>query len=283
MLFSLHVILLNRMPSTVLHGETPYSCLFPDKPLFGITPRVFGKGIGVMILSLVSPLHLQMLLSSNLLLSTPTVSCRHSSTLSSLACPHIVCSPTYRATYPAHYRCIPRRNRSTTTTLIVPPDLPPTAAPGNPSATPTDDIPIALRKGATTPAWKMAMDDEMSALVSRGTWKLVEVPPNADIVACRWVFTLKFRADGTLERYKARLVAKGFTQTYGVDYFETFSPVARLNSIRVLFSLAVNLSWPMYHMDIKNAFLYGDLNETVYMEQPPGYVAQGRSNEWCAN
>ncbi|KAK4403222.1 Retrovirus-related Pol polyprotein from transposon RE2 [Sesamum angolense] len=118
------------------------------------------------------------------------------------------------------------------------------------------------------------MDDEMSALISRGTWELVEVPPNADIVACRWVFTLKFHADGTRERYKARLVAKGFTQTYGVDYFETFSPVARLNSIRVLFFLAVNLNWPMYQMDIKNAFLYGDLNETVYMEQPPGYVAQ---------
>ncbi|KAK4381159.1 Retrovirus-related Pol polyprotein from transposon TNT 1-94 [Sesamum angolense] len=119
----------------------------------------------------------------------------------------------------------------------------------------------------------MVMDDEMSALISRGTWELVEVPPNADIVACRWVFTLEFRADGTLEWYKARLVAKGFTQTYGVDYFENFSPVARLNSIRVLFSLAINLNWPMYQMDIKNAFLYGDLNETVYMEQPPGYVA----------
>ncbi|KAL0309234.1 UNVERIFIED_CONTAM: Retrovirus-related Pol polyprotein from transposon RE2 [Sesamum radiatum] len=119
------------------------------------------------------------------------------------------------------------------------------------------------------------MDEEMSALISRGTWELVEVLPNADIVACRWVFTLKFRANGTIERYKAHLVAKGFTQTYGVDYFETFSPVARLNSIRVLFSLAVNLNWPMYQMDIKNAFLYGDLNETVYMEQPPGYVTQG--------
>ncbi|KAK4389999.1 Retrovirus-related Pol polyprotein from transposon RE2 [Sesamum angolense] len=123
----------------------------------------------------------------------------------------------------------------------------------------------------------MAMDDEMSALISRGTWELVEVTPDTDVVACRWVFTLKFRADGTLDRYKARLVAKGFAQTYGVDYFETFSPVARLNSIRVLFSLAVNLNWTMYQMDIKNAFLYGDLNETVYMEQPPGYVAQGRS------
>ncbi|KAL0323460.1 UNVERIFIED_CONTAM: Copia protein [Sesamum angustifolium] len=163
-----------------------------------------------------------------------------------------------------------RHNCSTNTTLIVPPDLPPTAAPGNPSATPANDLPIALWK-----SWKIAMDDEMSALISMGTWELVEVPPNADIVAYRWVFTLKFRADGTLERYKARLVAKGFTQTYGVDYFETFSPVARLNSIHVLFSLAVNLNWPMYQMNIKNAFLYGDLNETAYMEQPPGYVAQG--------
>ncbi|KAL0442260.1 UNVERIFIED_CONTAM: Copia protein [Sesamum radiatum] len=209
-----------------------------------------------------------------------------------------------------------RRNCSTNTTLTTPPGLPPTTAPGNPSAIPADDLPIALRKGKRSctahplahtlsfqhlspnyrafsvslssvsipntyhealrhPAWKMAMDDEMSALISMGTWELVEVPPDTDAVACRWVFTLKFRADGTLERYKARLVAKGFTQTYGADYFKTFSPVAHLNSIRVLFSLAVNLDWPMYQMDIKNAFLYGDLNETIYMEQPPGYVAQG--------
>ncbi|KAL0358150.1 UNVERIFIED_CONTAM: Retrovirus-related Pol polyprotein from transposon RE2 [Sesamum calycinum] len=100
----------------------------------------------------------------------------------------------------------------------------------------------------------MAMDDEMSALISRGTWELVEVPLNTDVVACRWVFTLKFRADGTLERYKARLVAKGFTQTYG-----STSTGRCING----------------H---KNAFLYGDPNETVDMEQPPGYVAQGRSN-----
>ncbi|KAK4406265.1 Retrovirus-related Pol polyprotein from transposon RE2 [Sesamum angolense] len=209
-----------------------------------------------------------------------------------------------------------RRNRSTNTTLTTPPGLPPTAAPGNPSGTPADDLPIAFWKGKRSCtahplahsisfqhlspnyrafavflssvfiphtyhealrhlAWKMAMDDEMSALISRGTWELVEVLPDTDVVACQWVFTLKFSEDGTLERYKARLVAKGFTQTYGVDYFETFLHVARLNSIRVLFSLAVNLNWTMYQMDIKNAFLYGDLNETVYMEQPPGYVAQG--------
>ncbi|KAL0301601.1 UNVERIFIED_CONTAM: Retrovirus-related Pol polyprotein from transposon RE1 [Sesamum radiatum] len=305
------------MPSTVLNGDTPYSCLFPDKPLFGIAPRVFGCVCFVYI-------H-----SPNLdTLSPRSVKCiflGYSRTQKGYRCydPQSLPLPAPTLSVPPHTepptRPLPvysRRNRSTTTTLIVPPDLPPTTAPRNPSATPTNDLPIALWKGKRSctahplanslsfqhlspnyrafsvslssasilntycealrhPAWKMAMDDEMSALVSRGTWKLVEVPPNADIVACRWVFTLKFRADGTLERYKARLVAKGFTQTYGVDYFETFSPVARLNSIRVLFSLAVNLSWPMYQMDIKKAFLYGDLNETVYMEQPPGYVAQG--------
>ena len=78
-----------------------------------------------------------------------------------------------------------------------------------------------------------------------------------------------------MDRYKARLVAKGYTRTYGVDYFETFSPVARLNSIRIIFSLAVNMDWSMSQLDVKNVFLYGDLHEEVYIEQPPGYVAQG--------
>ncbi|KAL0458459.1 UNVERIFIED_CONTAM: Retrovirus-related Pol polyprotein from transposon RE1, partial [Sesamum latifolium] len=98
-----------------------------------------------------------------------------------------------------------------------------------------------------------------------------------DMASCRWVFTLKYQADGSIDWYKARLVAKGFTQTYGNDCFETFYPVARLNSIRVLFSLEVNQDWPMYQMDINNAFLYGDLSETVFMEQPLGYVAQGEN------
>ncbi|KAK4407480.1 Retrovirus-related Pol polyprotein from transposon RE1 [Sesamum angolense] len=105
-----------------------------------------------------------------------------------------------------------RRNHPTNTTLTAPPGLPPTTAPGNPSATPVNDLLLLFRK---VKVWKMAMDDEMYALISRGTWELVEAPPNADVVACRWVFTLKFRADGTLERYKARLVAKGFAQTHG--------------------------------------------------------------------
>jgi len=83
-----------------------------------------------------------------------------------------------------------------------------------------------------------------------------------------------------VDRYKARLVAKGYTQTYDIDYFETFSPVVRMNSIRIIFYIAVNLSWPLYQHDVKNAFLYGDLQEEVYIEQLPGYVAHGE-NKVC--
>lgn len=83
------------------------------------------------------------------------------------------------------------------------------------------------------------------------------------------MFTVKYKSDGTIERYKTRLVAKGFTQTYGVDYMETFAPVAKLNTIRVLLSLVANLDWELYQLDIKNAFLNGDLDEEVYMSVPP--------------
>ena len=84
-------------------------------------------------------------------------------------------------------------------------------------------------------------------------------------------FTVKYKADGSLKKYKARLVAKGFIQTYGIDYSETFSPVAKLNTVRVILSLAVNLEWGLFQLDVKNAFLNGDLEEEVYMEAPPSF------------
>jgi len=121
------------------------------------------------------------------------------------------------------------------------------------------------------------MDEKMEALTSRETWKLVIAPTDTVIVDCRWVFALKYQLDGSVDRYKANLVAKGYTQTYGIDYFETFLPVARMNSIKILFSIALNLLWSLFQLDVKNAFLYGDLQEEVYMEQPLGYVAQGKT------
>ena len=124
-------------------------------------------------------------------------------------------------------------------------------------------IPRTYQEASQIPEWRAAMDEEMSALQCRQTWDLVTLPVDAEIVSCHWVFTVKYNTNGTIDRYKARLVARGFTQTYGVDYFETFSPVACLNSIRILFSVAVNQHWPMYQLDVKNAFLYDDLIEEV--------------------
>uniref|UniRef100_A0A2N9FX30 Reverse transcriptase Ty1/copia-type domain-containing protein n=1 Tax=Fagus sylvatica TaxID=28930 RepID=A0A2N9FX30_FAGSY len=129
-----------------------------------------------------------------------------------------------------------------------------------------------LQNALGNPKWKSAMVEEMEALQKNSTWDLVELPEGKKTVGCKWVFTVKHKADGSVERYKARLVAKGYTQTYGIDYHETFAPVAKINTIRVLLSLAANLDWPLQQFDVKNAFLHGELEEEVYMDLPLGFT-----------
>lgn len=120
--------------------------------------------------------------------------------------------------------------------------------------------------------WRFAMAEEFNSLLKQGTWTLVAPPPHGNIVGCRWVYKIKQRADSSLERYKARLVAKGYHQQSGLDYDETFSPVVKAQTIRIVLSIAIRNNWPLLQLDVKNAFLHGLLVEEVYMSQPPGFV-----------
>lgn len=125
------------------------------------------------------------------------------------------------------------------------------------------------------------MEEEMAALEENQTWDLVDLSAGKAAIGCKWVYVVKMNPDGSVARLKARLVAKGYAQMYGVDYTETFSPVAKLTSVRIFISLAAINHWPLYQLDVKNAFLHGDLSEEVYMEQPLGFIAQGESGKVC--
>ncbi|GJZ89261.1 putative RNA-directed DNA polymerase [Tanacetum coccineum] len=131
--------------------------------------------------------------------------------------------------------------------------------------------PRSFFEASQSPQWIDAMNLEMSALLENDTWELVELPFGRKALNSKWVWKLKFKSSGEIERYKARLVAMGCAQKEGVDYEETFSPVVKMVTVRCVINLAVNQSWPIYQLDINNAFLYGDLDETVYMKPPQGF------------
>lgn len=129
--------------------------------------------------------------------------------------------------------------------------------------------------------WQKAMHEELTALAKNKTWTIVPLPPGKHAVGSRWVFKVKFNSDGSLDKHKARLVAQGFTQKFGVDYKETFAPVAKMTTVRVLLSVAINNGWSLFQMDVKNAFLHGDLEEEVFMKLPPGHPQSDNSNLVC--
>ena len=119
------------------------------------------------------------------------------------------------------------------------------------------------------------MDKEIEALEVTNTWSLVPLPLGKSPIGCKWVYRVKYLLDGSIERYKARLVAKGFKQKFGLDYFETFSPVTKSVSVQIVLTLAAVKGWFLHQMDVNNAFLHGDLNEDVYMCLPPGFHSKG--------
>ncbi|GJZ90850.1 putative RNA-directed DNA polymerase [Tanacetum coccineum] len=129
--------------------------------------------------------------------------------------------------------------------------------------------------------WQGAMDEEMNSMKVNEVWTEVDPPPNAKIVRSKWIFKKKTDMDGKVHTYKARLVAKGCTQTYGIDYEETFSPVADIRAIRILIAIAAYYDYEIWQMDVKTAFLNGRLDEDIYMEQPEGYVDPNYPNGVC--
>ena len=132
-------------------------------------------------------------------------------------------------------------------------------------------IPRNPKDALSNPNWKNAMIDEYNALIENKTWVLVPRTSDMHVIRSMWIFRHKLRSDGSFERYKARLVGDGRSQQVGVDCDETFSPVVKPATIRTVLSLAVSKSWPIHQLDVKNAFLHGTLNETVYMHQPMGF------------
>ncbi|XP_071740182.1 uncharacterized protein [Rutidosis leptorrhynchoides] len=121
--------------------------------------------------------------------------------------------------------------------------------------------------------WKDAMDDEMEALNRNNTWIISDLPTGRKPIGCKWIYKIKYKSNGEIERYKARLVAKRYSQREGIDYDETFSPVVKMVTVRCVLTLAVQNNWNLFQLDINNAFLYGDLSEEVYMSLPEGYYS----------
>ncbi|KAI0531141.1 hypothetical protein KFK09_000693 [Dendrobium nobile] len=125
------------------------------------------------------------------------------------------------------------------------------------------------------------MTDEIEALHKQGTWSLVQQPSQACILGCKWTYHLKTDSNGNVSRHKALLVAKGFDQIPGINYQETFSPVAKFPTVRILLTLATQRRWPVFQLDVSNVFLHGDLEEEVYMKQPPGFINHAHPTKVC--
>jgi len=142
------------------------------------------------------------------------------------------------------------------------------------------DEPQNYEAAIQNPLWVQAMQNELAALAANQTWSNTDLPPGKSTISCRWVYKIKYHSNGTIERYKAKLVAKGYNQMDGLDFLDTFAPVAKLTTLRLLLALATTKNWDLKQLDVNNTFLHGDLNEEVYMKLPSGFPAANR-NKVC--
>ncbi|WVZ13928.1 hypothetical protein V8G54_011494 [Vigna mungo] len=140
--------------------------------------------------------------------------------------------------------------------------------------------PNSYSVASKNPEWVTAMCVELDALQANNSWVLTTLSPNKNAIGCRWVYKIKYNSDGSIDRYKARLVAKGYNQIEGLDYLETFAPVTKLTTVRLLLAIAATKNWTLKQLDVNNAFLHGDLHEDVYMKVPPG-LTTSTPNQVC--
>jgi len=136
----------------------------------------------------------------------------------------------------------------------------------------SDTEPSTFAEAQQHECWRLAMLDEMTTIEANGTWELADPPHHSHPIGLKWVYKAKKDAARIISKYKARLVANGYLQRQGMYFDEVFAPVARLESVHLLLAHAANEGWPVHHMDVKSAFLNGELQEEVYVEQPPGFV-----------
>lgn len=145
----------------------------------------------------------------------------------------------------------------------------------------TIKIPTSVTEALKDPNWRNAMLEEINAPIKHRTWDLGSPYIAQNIITCKWIFTVKYCDDGSVERYKARLVARGFNQQYGLDYSETFNPVIKPTTIRLVLDVAVKRNWNIHQLHINHAFLKGTLQDKVYVTQPPGFVDPDRPHHVC--
>lgn len=135
-----------------------------------------------------------------------------------------------------------------------------------------NDEPWNWNEAKSLDVWIEACEDELFSIEKNETWELVELPVGSKAIGLKWIFKIKRNADGTISKYKARLVVKGYVQRHGVDFDEVFAPVARMETIRLIIGVAATNGWEIHHLDVKTAFLHGELKEEVYVQQPEGFV-----------